>query len=357
MYQSFINIGIYRVVSGPKDVFVLAITFLLSAVVTRLMISLNIQDIPVARSSHKEITPRAGGVGLLLGFYMSVVTQGFSYLPFYEDWISLIILLCCAAIIAFTGFLDDIKGTSPVLRLFIQIGIAWFLIRCVGAFQIIPFPYLGEINLGPFSLLISILWVVGFINVFNFMDGLNGMAGITTIISCIFLSILTNINQANFQIHLILASAIFGFLIFNFPKARIFLGDVGSFFLGFFFSAWSLLAVRPVYGKFSFWVIPLLFFIYIYDVIFTYIRRAVKGKSLFEAHCEHLYQLLSKSGWSHVKVTSLYALIFVIQGVTSIFMITKPPELHLFFFIPFLVGTIPFTLWILSRARKAGVSF
>lgn len=344
-------------VSGPKDVFMLVATFLLSAVVTRLMIFLNVQDIPVARSSHTKITPRAGGVGLLLGFYASVVTQGFSYIPFYEDWISLVILLSCAAVIGFTGFLDDIKGTSPILRLFIQIGAAWFLIKCIGAFQVISFPYLGEINLGSFGFFISILWVVGFINVFNFMDGLNGMAGITTIISCLFLSILMNINQANFQIQLILISATLGFLIFNFPKAKIFLGDVGSFFLGFFFSAWSLLALRPVYGKFSFWVIPLLFFIYIYDVIFTYIRRALKGKNLLEAHCEHLYQLLSRSGWSHAKVTSLYALIFVIQGITSIFMITESPEVHLFFFIPFLVGGGPFTYWILLRARKAGISF
>ena len=344
-------------IAWPKDVLVLALAFLLSWVITQFMISFNIQDIPVERSSHKKITPRAGGVGLLIGFYASVMVQGFSQLPFYEDWISLIILLCSASVMGLIGFLDDVRGSSPIFRLLIQIGTAWFLVRCLGAFQTIPFPYLGEINLGSFGLLISILWIVGFTNVFNFMDGLNGMAGIPTIISCIFLSILTNINHSDFQIHLILASATFGFLIFNFPKAKIFLGDVGSFFLGFFFAGWGVLALRPAYGKFSIWVVPLLFFIYIYDVIFTRIRRMLKGKGFFKAHCEHLYQLLSRSGWSHVKVTSIYALIFVAQGIVSIFMITKPPETHLLFFIPFFVGAIPFTWWILSKARKRGISF
>ncbi|AIL12928.1 hypothetical protein IM40_04440 [Candidatus Paracaedimonas acanthamoebae] len=344
-------------IAWPKDVLVLALAFLLSWIITQLMIFLNIQDIPVERSSHKKITPRAGGVGLLIGFYASVIVQGFSQLPFYEDWISLILLLCSAAVMGIIGLLDDIKGTSPIFRLLIQMGTAWFLVRCLGAFQTIPLPYFGEINLGPCSLLISILWIVGFTNAFNFMDGLNGMAGLTTIISSIFLSILTYINHSDFQIHWILASATFGFLIFNFPKAKIFLGDVGSFFLGFFFSAWSLLALRPAYGKFSIWVVPLLFFIYIYDVIFTCIRRGFKGKSFLEAHCEHLYQLLSRTGWSHIKVTSIYALIFVTQGISALFMISKPPEIHLLFFVPFLMGAIPFTWWILSKARKAGVSF
>lgn len=343
-------------IAWPKDILMLTLAFLLSSIVTRCMIFFNIQDIPVERSSHKEITPRSGGVGILIGFYATVIIQGLSQIPFYEDWISLIILLCSAAIMGFIGLLDDMRGSSPIFRLLIQMGTAWFLVKCLGAFQTIPLPYLGEINLGPWGVLISILWIVGFTNVFNFMDGLNGMAGITTIISCIFLSILTNINHSDFQIHLILAITTFGFLIFNFPKAKIFLGDVGSFFLGFFFAAWSLLALRPVYGKFSIWVMPLLFFIYIYDVIFTRIRRVLKGKSFLEAHCEHLYQLLSRTGWSHVKVTSIYALIFIAQGIASLFMVAKPPEIHLLFFIPFLIGAIPFTWWILSRARKAGVS-
>jgi UDP-N-acetylmuramyl pentapeptide phosphotransferase/UDP-N-acetylglucosamine-1-phosphate transferase len=345
------------VIAWPKDLLVLALAFLFSCSVTRIMIFLNIRDVPTERSSHKEITPRAGGVGLLFGFYMSVWAQGFPQVPFYEDWISLIILLCSAAVMGVMGFLDDIKGSSPIFKLLIQMGTAWFLVRCLGAFQTIPIPYFGEINLGPFSLLISIFWIVGFTNAFNFMDGVNGMSGIMTVISCIFLSILSNINHSDFQIHLILASATLGFLIFNFPKAKIFLGDVGSLFLGCLFAGWSLLALRPVYGKFSIWVIPLLFFIYLYDVIFTRIRRAIKGKSFLEAHCEHLYQLLSRTGWSHTKVTSVYALIFIAQGITSLFMITRPPEVHLLFLIPFLVGAIPFTWWVLLRARKAGVSF
>jgi len=345
------------VIAWPKDILVLVLAFLLSWIVTRAMIFVNIQDIPVERSSHKKITPRAGGVGILTGFLVSVMIQDFSHLPFYEDWILLILLLCSAAIMGLIGFLDDIKGLSPIFRLLIQIGTAWFFVSFLGVFQTIPFPYLGEINLGPFSLLISILWIVGFTNAFNFMDGLNGMAGVTTIIACLFLSILTYINHSDFQIHLILASATFGFLRFNFPNAKIFLGDVGSFFLGFFFAAWSLVAVRPVYGKFSIWVVPLLFFIYIYDVIFTCTRRLIKGKSFFEAHCEHLYQLLSQTGWSHIKVTSLYGLIFITQGVVAFLMIGKPAEDHLLFFIPFLMGAIPFTWWILSRARKAGVPF
>ncbi|OJX12786.1 MAG: hypothetical protein BGO77_07910 [Caedibacter sp. 37-49] len=342
-------------IAYSKEILSLALAFLLSVIVTRVMIVINIKDIPVDRSSHKEITPRAGGVGLLSGFYISLLSQGFFRIS--SDGNALIVLLSAAAIIAGLGLLDDIKGSSPILRLFIQIVISCFFVSYTGAFKTVPLPYFGEVNLGILSLPLSILWIVGFTNAFNFMDGLNGMSGLITVIACTFLSILISSQHPSFIIFLILAAATLGFLIFNFPKAKIFLGDIGSFFLGFFFASWALIASQPSYGKLSIWIVPLLFFIYIYDVIFTRIHRIKRGKNFFEAHREHLYQLLNSLGWSHVKVTSLYALIFILQGISSLFMMMRPPEEHVFFFIPFLIGASVLSWWVFSKTRKINPSF
>ncbi len=345
----------YFVITYSKEIFSLALAFLLSAIITRVMIVVNIKDIPVDRSSHKQITPRAGGVGLLSAFYICLLSQEFFRI--LDHGSIFIVLLSGAAIMAGLGLLDDIKGSSPLLRLLVQISISWLSIKYIGTFRTIPLPYFGEVNLGILSFPLSILWITGFTNAFNFMDGLNGMSGIMTIISCIFLSILSGSHYPNFIIFLILAAATFGFLIFNFPKARIFLGDVGSFFLGFFFSSWALVALKPSYGKLSIWVVPLLFFIYIYDVIFTLLHRIIRRKNFFEAHREHLYQLLNRLGWSHTKVTSLYAFIFILQGISALFMMMRPPEEHLFFFIPFFIGASVFSCCVFSKTRKINPSF
>ena len=111
-----------------------------------------------------------------------------------------------------------------------------------------------------------------------------------------------------------MAASAAGFLLFNFPKARLFMGDVGSQFIGFAFAALAVIAAEIDASRTSFLVVPLLFFNFIFDTIFTLLRRALRGEDITQAHRTHLYQLLNRIGWSHVQVSLLHFLMTALQG-------------------------------------------
>jgi UDP-N-acetylmuramyl pentapeptide phosphotransferase/UDP-N-acetylglucosamine-1-phosphate transferase len=336
-----------------------AIAFCISFLTTFGMMHVKILDVPSQRSSHTIPTPRTGGIAVLSGFYGALFSMGMSWsTPFWDMRIPIFSVLIGSALIAVLGFVDDFKSLGSNVRLFLQLVIASSVLLSGASIHELSLPFFPDLKLSFVGSLLSLFWIIGFLNAFNFMDGINGITGTIAAISCINLIIIAsfyhNLAVLHFLIPLLFAAL--GFLYFNFPKGRIFLGDAGSQFIGFLFATLMLLLTKPTFGSISFWTFPLLFFFYLYDTAFTLIRRFLKKANLLQAHREHLYQLLNQSGWSHGQVTSLYGLFFMLQGAACIAMQFFSSQWHIFFYIPFLGLAFGYTLWVMKKAKKAGVS-
>ena len=157
-------------------------------------------------------------------------------------------------------------------------------------------------------------------NAYNFMDGINGIAGMAALIAAIFLGFISFSAGALFVVLCCycMAFAVSGFLIYNFPGGRIFMGDTGSQFIGFVFASLAVFGTSLDQAQLSIYVVPVLFFPFLFDVVMTLIYRALRRQNLTQAHREHLYQIGNKLGYSHVQVTLAYSFLFVLCGIAAI---------------------------------------
>ena len=191
------------------------------------------------------------------------------------------------------------------------------------------------------------------------MDGLDGLAGGVAVIASLFFMIITFYEGSTFVYiigYSLLAGAL-GFLFLNFPPAKIILGDVGAAFLGFVFAVLAIIATRYDESRTSFLVIPMLMFNFIYDTSYTFLRRLVAGKNVLEAHREHLYQLMNRSGFTHMEVVlTQYCMVFM-QGLGALWIVNIPGDERMLVFVPFLLFQLAYTWQVHRRARKAGVDY
>jgi len=264
-------------------------------------------------------------------------------------------------LIAGMSLYDDIKKNPFYIRLFTHI----LAITVVMAFGIIIHKvdldynilFINNRSLGFVSYFVTFWWIMGMINAYNFMDGLNGMAGGNAIITTVFFCIISFSQGSNFAyiVSYSLGASVLGFLVFNFPKGKLFMGDVGSTFLGFAFATISIIASLYDNAHTSLLVIPLLLFHFIYDTFFTFLRRLFKGENVFQAHRTHLYQLFNRMGYPHITVTLFYYGVAILQGFGAIWLVTIPGIERLFVFIPFLILQIIYTIIIVTHAKKRGL--
>ena len=298
--------------------------FVGAVLVTRYMLKRRILALPNHRSSHRTPTPSSGGVSIVL-----ITLSG--YLTYYFvggsaiNWSPVLGVVIGSLVVAIVGFFDDL-GRLPNFKtkLLTQIVAVAILFACDVVVDRITLPWIGYVELGFWGYLVTLIWVVGLTNVFNFMDGLDGMAGSTAIVAAAFFAFIAYSlgSILIFVVSYIVAASVFGFLFYNFPKARIFMGDVGSQFLGFLFAALAVLAWKSGEFTISFWVMPLLFFHFIFDTAYTFVRRLGAGEVVTDAHCSHLYQLVNRLGWAHPKVSLLYAGMCTSQGIAAIWFVS-----------------------------------
>ncbi|MFK5971091.1 MAG: glycosyltransferase family 4 protein [Candidatus Marithrix sp.] len=274
------------------------LTFLLSAGFTSYLsrpeTALCILDKPNSRSLHIKPTPVTGGVAILLACAITLIFVDIFYLPAYEYlWLFISCLL-----IAIVSFIDDCKQIFIPYRLLIHCIAAIFLLSQYD-FTIINIPGLDWELPKFFQISISFLFIVWMTNLYNFMDGMDGFAGGMAIFGFGTFAILGMLaNQQLFMLlNLIIISAVGGFLIFNFPPAKIFMGDVGASSLGFLAAAFSLWGNNE--GIFSLWIALLIFSPFIVDATVTLLRRLLTGKKIWLAHKSHYYQRLVQLGWGH----------------------------------------------------------
>lgn len=248
-------------------------------------------DLPGARSSHARPTPKGGGVGMVLAFVWAAITTGLS--PFL--WIPLLAL-------AILSFANDLRHISAGLRLAAQFVAA--LLALGGAL------WLGHASWSVFLLFPAVFFVVATTNCYNFMDGINGIAGITAVVAFACLLVFGGAAETPlFYPILAVMGALLGFLLFNLPRARLFMGDVGSIFLGFLFAV----SVCVLAGSWiEFLVFASFLFPFYADEAVTVVERLWRGESLLAPHRRHLYQFLANErGIAHWKVSALYGLIQV----------------------------------------------
>lgn len=332
-------------------------SFLVSVLVTRLMIHVGIADVPNRRSSHKSITPKSGGMGIIMGFFAAMtciyMMQKLGHISFKK----LFLLGIGALLTIIISLFDDIKRLSSIQKLIVQ-GITAFIVVSAGlTLHVLPLPFMGSIDLGALGSVLAVFWIIFFINVFNFMDGLNGLtSGVSLIASlfCILIGILLE-EKALFYVSISLGFPTVGFFLFNFPKAKIFMGDVGSQFMGLM---WAVLLLLPsqeshlTHMNLSIYTVPLLFFSFIYDVSATVIRRIWRREPFWLAHRTHLFQLLNRLGYSHTQVTCFHLIMAVIQGVGAVCMQYMESTYQILLFLPYLLLMASYHYWVTTAVHR-----
>ncbi len=263
-------------------------------------------DIPNDRSSHAVPTPRGGGVSIVVITLIALVALTLiGILP----WRVSLGMFGAGLIVAGIGFADDHRHVHPGLRLIAHFVAAAWLVVWVG--PVVTLPIGGRsIDLSFAAYPVAILYVVWLLNLSNFMDGIDGIAAIeaftVTVSSAIVYALSTHIG-ADMLVPLTVAGAVLGFLIWNWPPARIFMGDVGSGFLGVMMAGLSLEAAQVSPRLFWAWLILLGAFIV--DATVTLIRRTLRGDRFYEAHRTHAYQHAAVRLGSHRPVTIATGLI------------------------------------------------
>lgn len=262
----------------------------------------NIIDNPNERSSHSIPTPRGGGVAVVVSYILGVMLL--IYLDYLSQHVGLT-LIVSGFIIALLGFFDDHGHINSMFRLAIHFMVAIGVVVSLGGFSEVKI--FNNFLLGFSANIIAVLFLVWLLNLYNFMDGINGIASveaITTLMSMAVIYFIFNI-QLNIEILWLLSACAFGFLLWNFPKAKIFMGDACSGFLGLTLGILALIALKENLALFCAWIICL--GVFIVDATFTLIRRVSSGYKMYDAHRSHSYQILSRKWNSHTPVTLLVA--------------------------------------------------
>lgn len=267
-----------------------------------------ILDRPNERSLHTSPTPRTGGIAIVAAVMFAGAVALFAAGP---SNVRMAWLAVGALSVAAISLIDDRASVSPWVRLMVHVLAAAALLRDGYTLTALELPggVLLALPMGV-ALAMSVLFTVWMINLYNFMDGMDGFAGGMAVAGFGTLAFLG--ASAGFPLYAVLnaiiAAAALGFLWFNFPPARIFMGDVGSSTLGFLAAAMMLWGMQE--NIISFWAALLLFSPFILDATATLIRRAVRGERVWEAHKTHYYQRMVQLGWGHRKTVLIeYVLI------------------------------------------------
>ena len=281
---SYFGVGFYRRWSSHNEVFAL----------------------PNERSSHTEPTPHGGGIVIVVICLFAYV--GISvYIPGTYSWG----YFAGALIVALVSFLDDLYSIPFPWRLLIHSIAAILVLVDVDTWHGITM--LGHLKFGNWGYVLTFIWIVWMINSYNFMDGIDGLAGLQAVIAglgWLVLGLILNM-PAIFLFSGVIGAASLGFLLHNWSPAKIFMGDVGSAFLGFTFASLPLIARTVADKNPDLLPIAAVLFVwfFLFDSVVTLLRRAARGEKIWQAHREHLFQRLVGSGLTHRRVTVFYGVL------------------------------------------------
>lgn len=270
------------------------------------------------RSSHSVPTPHGGGIAIAITWFIGIV---YLYIinSIEQD---LFYALLVGTIISVVSFFDDLFELSAKFRLFIQALVSILGLYFLGGFESLSIGIV-DIHNQIITNIFAFFMIIWFINLYNFLDGINGYAGSEAIFLALSGFLLFNDNH-----FLILTVSVLGFLYWNWNKAKIFMGDVGSTLLGYNIAIFTIYYSNIESSNFWIWII--LFSLYWFDATLTLIRRKLNNEKLSQAHKKHAYQRLIQAGWSHFKVTNysiliniiLLVIVLIIENVFLVFLLS-----------------------------------
>jgi UDP-N-acetylmuramyl pentapeptide phosphotransferase/UDP-N-acetylglucosamine-1-phosphate transferase len=308
-----------------------------------------IVDHPNARSSHHQPVPRGGGVAIVvaaLGLLALIRWQFPGLMQGYSSGVA-----AGAILVAAISGADDCKGLPASLRLLIHVIAAMVAWRSTGLEIDVWAGDGSRLAIGIFAT----VWIAGMINAYNFMDGIDGIAGSVGVVAGLAWAIIGLMtHQSDVAAAGATASgACAAFLMLNWAPASVFMGDVGSAFLGYWFAVLAILAAR--HDRFALVQGALIMWPFIFDTVTTMLRRIVRGENPLHAHRTHLYQRLIATGLGHASVASLYALLAVTGACAAILAAWRPQLLAAWLLIP-TAGAVANWVLVIKRERSIAVA-
>ncbi len=289
------------------------ISVILTGLIRRYAIRQSLIDIPNERSSHKAPVPRGGGLTIVLISLCSILFVGYLNLL---DQNQIIALIGGGSLVAAIGWLDDHRDVSALFRAVVHFIAAMWTVFWLGGLGPIELGF-STMDLGWFGSLLAVMGMVWLINLYNFMDGTDGIASVQAITAgsfSVFLFLSSGVTGPAL-ITLVMIGATTGFLLWNWSPAKIFMGDVGSSFLGYFFGALAILGEQS--GSVPVLIWSILLALFFWDATLTLIHRFKSGEKWYAAHRSHAYQRFVQMGHSHQKL----ALWFLVINVTFLWPI------------------------------------
>lgn len=282
-------------------------------------------DIPDARrKTHERPVSRLGGAAIFAALIagLSLMMQRYEL-----DWSRWWPLILCNTLIFGVGIADDLRPLGAKTKLAGQVGAALILFALGVSVDMLSNPFgEGAISLGWFSLPLTVLWLVAIPNIVNLIDGMDGLAtgfGLFLSLTLAFVGYLSKQIDV-FYVSLVMAGALAGFLIFNFPPAKIFLGDGGAYLVGFFVASVSLLTANKGSIIAALLVVMVALGVPILDTLFAILRRAIRGVPIFRADAEHIHHRLILLGYSKGQaLVALYAVCLALSLVGISILLTK----------------------------------
>jgi Fuc2NAc and GlcNAc transferase len=317
----------------------LAGSWVITGQIRRFALANAILDMPNARSSHAVPTPRGGGVAIVLLVLGGAILA--SSVGLLNDDVAAG-FVGGGGLVALIGWLDDRRGVHAAVRGLVHALAAGWAVYWMGGLQSFS-TGTGHVQLGPIGGLLAVLGIVWATNLYNFMDGIDGIAGGQALCAGVFGgSVLLLSGSAGLAaVAFLVAAATAGFLAWNWAPAKIFMGDVGSGFLGFTFGA---LAVASENDGVPLMLWVLLLGVFVVDATVTLLRRTLAGEVPYAAHRDHAYQRAVRSGWSHARVSGWVVGFNLALGVLSVVAWLRPDRMAailagglLFLLIPYVI--------------------
>lgn len=300
-------------------VIALAVVAALTPVVRLVALRIGAIAHPGGRHVHQTAIPRLGGLAICAGFLAAVTTLYFRSpeVAGYFRAIPLRMLGIVAGGVAMcaVGVIDDTRGVRAVYKLLLQIAVAVFAFACGLRIMVLHLPIVGDVQMWALALPLTVLWIVGVINAVNLIDGLDGLAA-----GVVFFAATTNFVVAWLAASPLvavlsgaIAGAVVGFLIYNFNPARIFMGDSGSYFLGYILATTALVSSSQKGATAVSLLVPVMALgVPIFDTLFAMVRRILERRSVFSPDRGHIHHRLLDMGLTHRRAV---VIIYAVCGV------------------------------------------
>jgi len=304
---------------------VLVASAVLTGLVRRFALAHGVLDLPNDRSSHSKATPRGGGIAMVLTITVAMLVLAFLGIV---QWRLLLALAGGGLAVAAVGFIDDRFTVRPGVRLAVHTAAAAWAVAWLGGLPVLDTGH-HVIHLGWPGAALATLGIVWTLNLFNFMDGIDGIAASEAMFVAGAGTVLgvTGGSGEVSAVSLIIACACAGFLLWNWPPAKIFMGDVGSGYLGYVLAVLSLRAsARDPVALWMWLILGAAFFV---DATLTLVRRSLRGERVHEAHRSHAYQWLARRWQSHRRVTLVFLALNLLWLLPCALAASRRPDLAL----------------------------